>query len=348
MNSVTPINAGQIPAINAKNIVRTIRDIAKLTNFSAPLTDDYLQDTARRVSLYLKNVDTTLRDSFPVLQTSIQNSYCQKYFTVIDELNTELANPDLSAEDRELFNEDIAYFKASIAGILDKVSAKFTSQAESISKQALDIYKLELGERSNPTLQLAKDRMTRISNQLSESSITKANRVEQRDALVKAQDIIRQTNLADIFQMYLPDGAVLDGLDLTNPEKEAIKQAIELVKKLLGVLSTAIKYSELATARNNLDKEIEKLAQVIAGLNTERKLAEDTLGDVLAVRDINELRLVALKEIDLVASIWKQFPFSLDILKSSDLTKDDVAALLNRYKGHLEVFSSDYYNVLLT
>ncbi len=348
MNQVTPINAGQIPDVDAKKIVYTTRDIAKLTNFSVPLPDDYLQGTARRVWLYLKVVDATLRESFPVLLTSIQNSYGQKYFSVIDELKAELANPELSDDDRALFNSDIAYFKASVVTMLDKVSAKFISQSESVSKQALDIYKLEIGDRINPTLQLAKERMTRVSNQLTEASNTKANYVEQRDTLIKAQDVIRATNLADIFQTYLPDGAVLDGLDLTNPEKEAVKQAIELVKKLLGVLSSGIKYSELATARNNLDKEIDKLTQVIAGFNSERKLAEETLGDVLAVGEVNELRLVALKEIDLVANIWKQFSMSLGVLKNSDFTKDDVAALLNRYKVHLEVLSFDYDNVLLT
>ncbi|TPG65689.1 hypothetical protein EAH78_31585 [Pseudomonas arsenicoxydans] len=283
-----------------------------------------------------------------MLLTSIQNSYGQKYFSVIDELKTELDNPELSADDRALFNTEIAYFKASVVTMLDKVSAKFISQSESVGKQALDIYKLEIGDRINPTLQRAKERMARISNQLTEVSKTKESYVQQRDTLIMAQDVIRETNLADIFQTYLPDSAALDGLNLTNPKKEAIKQAIQLVKKLLGVLSTAIKYSELATARNNLDKEIDKLTQAIAGLNSERKLAEDTLGDVLAVGEVNQLRMVALKEIDLVASIWKQSTMSLGILKNSDFTKDDVAALLNRYKVHLEVFSSDYHNVLLT
>ncbi|MCU1750258.1 alpha-xenorhabdolysin family binary toxin subunit B [Pseudomonas sp. 6D_7.1_Bac1] len=347
MNPVTPINAGLIPAIDVKSIIQTTRDISKLTNFRAYLPNDLLQERARQVALYLQMTDTTLRESFPILLTALKNADGQGYFSVLDELKAALAG-DLSPADREACNDEVVNIKAALANMLEGVSAKFTFRSESVKSQAMSVYKVEIGERVNPSLQLAKDRISRISDDLNKLYLTKATCVEQRDTLVKAQDVIRKTNLADIFQTYLPDGDDLNNLDLATPEKEAIKQAIALVKKALGILSDGIKYIELATARNNLDKEIESLTKSITESNSEFKKAQDALSDVVAVGDIDGLRMVAVNELDLVASIWMGCSSSLAGLKNTDFTQSDLSSLLSRYKMHLEKLSADYNNFMLT
>lgn len=347
MSNVVVISANRIPGINVKNIIQTTRDISKLTSFRIYLPNDLLQERARQVAMYLQMIDTTLRESFPILLTALKNADSQSYFSVLDELKEALAG-DLSPADRAACNDELVNIKAALANMLEGVSAKFSLRSESVKNQALSIFKVEIGERVNTSLQLAKDRISRISDDLNKLYLTRAERVEERDTLVKAQDVIRETNLADIFQTFLPDAAALDSLDLTNPKKEAIKQAILMVKRVLGLYSDAIKYTELATARNNLDKEIENLTQSINGTNGELKKAQDTLSDVVAVGDIDSLRMVAVKELDLVASIWMACSSSLAGLKNTDFTPSDLSSLLSRYKMHLEGLTADYNSFMIT
>lgn len=86
-----------------------------------------------------------------------------------------------------------------------------------------------------------------------------------------------------------------------------MKQGIELVRKVLGVVSDGIKYSELATSRNNLDKEIQALTQSMEGLNKELQAAEDALSDISAIVEISGQRRVVGEELIAVAGVWLGF-----------------------------------------
>ncbi|MEO6680948.1 MAG: alpha-xenorhabdolysin family binary toxin subunit B, partial [Pseudomonas sp.] len=121
---------------------------------------------------------------------------------------------------------------------------------------------------------------------------------------------------------------------MDNPKKEAVKQGIELVRKVLGVVSDGIKYSELATSRNNLDGEIETLRLLMEGLNRELQTAEDGLSDITAVIEIGRQRKVVGEEISTVAGVWLGFSTSLDQLKNTDYSQAELSWFLNRYRTH--------------
>lgn len=347
MNGVTSINTQHIPAFDVKKIVQTIRDISRLARFRIE-HDDVLQERAQNVSAYLNNTDQTLRESFPVLLTALSAASGDSYFAALLELREAMGRNDLSAEDREMVSAEIGKIKCNVEAMLARVEARFIDCAQHLERDVCSVYKVEIDGRADEPLNMAKLRKARILAQLSEHCANKAKCQEQRDVLVKAQDVIREFNLADMYKNYIPSGKALDDIDMENPKKEAVKQGIELVRKVLGVVSEGIKYSELATSRNNLDKEIESIAQLMDGLNDDLQMAEDVLADAQAVVDVSRLRRVAGEEIMAVANVWKGFAMALERLHGTDYVQSDLTSLLGRYQAHLESLSADYNALMIS
>jgi hypothetical protein len=346
MSSVTPIDTPVIPVIDVKNIIQTLRDISRLANFRNE-RPDVLQERAHRVVAYLNNIDTALRESFPVLLTALNNASGQQWFEVLDELNGALARHDLTPEDRALVADELANVKDNINTLLEGVEAKFIARSRLLENEVQSLYKIEIGERADEPLKVARERKARILAQLNDHHLNKATYEEQRDTLIKAQDVIREFNLADMYKNYIPDAKALDGLDMDNPKKEAVKQGIELVRKVLGVVSDGIKYSQLATSRNNLDLEIESITRLVAGLNNELQAAEDLFSDISAVVEISRRRRTAGEEIIVVAGVWRGFSMHLETLKNLEYNQAGLARLLARYKSHLEGLAGDYNSTLI-
>ncbi|MHC8327007.1 alpha-xenorhabdolysin family binary toxin subunit B [Pseudomonas sp. LB1P83] len=346
MSNVTLIDTPVIPVIDVKNIIQTIRDISRLANFRNE-RPDVLQERAHRVVAYLNNIDTALRESFPVLLTALSNASGQQWFEVLDELNGALARHDLTPEDRALVADELANVKGNINTMLEGVEAKFIARSRLLDNEVQSLYKIEIGERADEPLKVARDRKARILTQLNDHHLNKATCEEQRDTLIKAQDVIREFNLADMYKNYIPDAKALDGLDMENPKKEAVKQGIELVRKVLGVVSDGIKYSQLATSRNNLDLEIESITRLVEGLNNELQGAEDVFSDISAVVEISRRRRTAGEEIIVVAGVWRGFSMHLETLKNLEYNQAGLTRLLARYKSHLEGLAGDYNSTLI-
>jgi hypothetical protein len=346
MNGVTPIVTVHIQAIDAKKIVQTIRDISKLARFRNDRSD-VLQERAQRIAAYLNNTDQALRESFPVLLTALNNAKGESYFAALDELHEALGRGDLSHEDRTLIGGEIRNIKGNIEAMLERVETRFRECAQRLEYDVTSVYKVEIEGRADEPLRVAKERKTRILAQLNEHSSNKATCVEQRDILVKAQDVIREFNLADMYKNYIPSADALDKIDMENPKKEAVKQGIELVRKVLGVISDGIKYSELATSRNNLDKEIQTISQLMEGLNSDLDAAEDVLSDANAVADISRQRRVAGEEVMAVANVWKGFAVAVARLKDTEYAPSDLSSLLGRYRVHLETLSAEYNTLMI-
>lgn len=346
MSSVTPIDTPIIPVIDVKNIIQTIRDISRLANFRNE-RPDVLQERVHRVVAYLNNIDTALRESFPVLLTALNNASGQQWFEVLDELNGALARHDLTPEDRALVVDELANVKGNIEALLEGVEAKFIARSRLLESEVQSLYKIEIGEHTDEPLKVARDRKARILAQLNDHHLNKATSVEQRDTLIKAQDVIREFNLADMYKNYIPDGKILDGLDMANLKKEAVKQGIELVRKVLGVVSDGIKYTQLATSRNNLDLEIESITRLVEGLNNELQSAEDLFSDISAVAEIGRRRRTAGEEIIVVTGVWRGFSMHLETLKNLEYNQAGLSRLLTRYRNHLEGLSGDYNSTLI-
>ena len=346
MNGVTPINTPHIPTVDVKSIVQTIRDISTLARFRN-VNSDVLQERAQQVAAYLNNTDQTLREAFPVLLTALSNASGDSYFSALEELRDTLGRDDLTTEDRTLLNAEIRNIKGIVEAMFERVEARFTECAQRLDNDVRSVYSVEIGERANEPLSVAKQRKARILAHLDEHCRSKATCVEQRDTLVKAQEVIREFNLAEMYKNAIPSGKALDSIDMANPKKEAVKQGIELVRKVLGVVSEGIKYSELATARNNLDKEIQSISQAMNALNTDLQAAEDVLSDASAIVEISRQRRVAGEEITAVANVWKGFALALERLKNSDYSRSDLSSLINRYKTHLVTLSADYNALMI-
>ncbi|MGF6208580.1 alpha-xenorhabdolysin family binary toxin subunit B [Pseudomonas frederiksbergensis] len=346
MNNVTPIVTQLIPDIDVKKIIQTIRDVSRLASFRKDRSD-VLQERAQRIAAYLNNIDKTMRESFPVLLTALNGASGQSYFDALAELNDALARNDLTAQDRQVVSEEVLNIKRNIEAVLEGVEAKFTDRSRFLENEVRSLYRVEIDERADEPLKVARARKARILLELNDHSLSKAKYEQQRDTLIKAQDVIREFNLADMYKNYIPDAKALDGLDMENPKKEAVKQGIELVRKVLGVVSDGIKYSELATSRNNLEKEIQALTQSMEGLNKELQAAEDALSDISAIVEISGQRRVVGEELIAVAGVWLGFSMNLDHLKSTDYTQAELSRFLNRYTAHLEKLSGDYNSIMI-
>ncbi|WP_166219504.1 alpha-xenorhabdolysin family binary toxin subunit B [Pseudomonas atagonensis] len=346
MNGVTPINTPSIPVVDVKNIVQTIRDISTLARFRN-VRSDVLQERAQQVAAYLNNTDQTLREAFPILLTALSNATGDSYFTALDELRDALTREDLSEDDRTLLSGEIRNLKGLVEAMFERVEARFTECAQRLNNDVRSVYSVEIGARADEPLNVAKQRKARILALLDEHSRNKATCVEQRDTLIKAQDVIREFNLADMYKNYIPTGKELDSLDMENPKKEAVKQGIELVRKVLGVVSGGIKYIELATSRNNLDQEIQSISQTMDALNHDLQGAEDVLSDANAIVEIGRQRRIAGEEIAAVANIWSGFAVAVERLKGSDYAPSDWSSLVNRYRMHLQSLSTEYNALMI-
>lgn len=346
MNTVTPIDTPHFPDIDVRTIIQTIRDVSRLASFRQDRAN-VLQERAQRVAAYLNNIDKTMRESFPVLLTALNGACGQSYFDALAELNDALARSDLTALDREMVGEEIQNIKRNIEVMLEGVETRFTDRARFLENEVRSLYRVEIDERADEPLKVARARKARILVELNDHSLSKAKAEQQRDTLIKAQDVIREFNLADMYKNYIPDGEALDGLDMENPKKEAVKQGIELVRKVLGVVSEGIKYSELATSRNNLDKEIQSLSQLMVGLNRELQTAEDALSDINAIVEIGHQRRTVGEEVIAVVGVWLGFSMSLDRLKSTDYSQAQLSRFLDRYKTHLEKLTADYNSFMI-
>jgi hypothetical protein len=346
MNSVKSINEHSFPRIDVKKIIQTIRDISRLANFRHERSD-VLQERAQRVVAYLNNLDKNMREAFPVLLTALNGASGQAWFSALEELHGALASNDLTAQDRDLINEEVSNIKGNIEAMLERVEAKFTDHALLLEGQVRSLYKIEIDERTDEPYKVAKAHKARILDQLNEQTLIRALCVEKRDILVNAQNVIREFNLAERYKSYIPQGKALDGLDMENPKKEALRQGLELVRKVLGVVSIGIKYVELANSRNSLDMEIQSISLSMDGLNDQLKAAEDALSDVSAVIDISRQRRVVGDEIISVVGIWAGFSVALGRLKKTDYAPAHLFVLLNRYKAHLQTLSDDYNGIMI-
>lgn len=346
MNGVTPINTPHIPTVDVKSIVQTIRDISTLARFRN-VRSDVLQERAQQVAAYLNNTDQTLREALPVLLTALGTASGDSYFAALDELRDTLGRNDLTAEDRALVSAEMSNIRGIVEAMFERVEARFAECALRLDNDVRSVYSVEIGERANEPLNVARQRKARILTHLDEHCRSKAACIEQRDTLIKAQEVIREFNLAEMYKNAIPSGKALDSIDMANPKKEAVKQGIELVRKVLGVVSEGIKYSELATARNNLDKEIQSISQAMDTLNSDLYAAEDVLWDANAIVEISRKRRVAGEEITAVANVWKGFALALERLKGSDYSRGDMSSLINRYKAHLMALSAEYNDLMI-
>ncbi|WP_367084539.1 alpha-xenorhabdolysin family binary toxin subunit B [Pseudomonas sp. HOU2] len=347
MNGVTPINTPHFPTVDVKNIVQTIRDISTLARFRN-VRSEVLQERAQQVAAYLNNTDQSLREAFPILLTALSNASGDSYFAALDELRDALSRDDLTDEDRSLVNGEMRNLKSNVEAMLERVEARFAECAQRLEQDVRSVYNVEIGERASEPLNVAKERKARILTHLAEHSHNKATCVEQRDTLIKAQDVIREFNLADMYKNYIPTNKELDSLDMENPKKEAVKQGIELVRKVLGVVSDGIKYSELAKSRDHLDKEIQSISQAMDALNTDLQVAEDVLADANAVVEISRRRRVAGEEIMTVANIWRGFAVALERLTETDYAPGDLSLMVKRYRDHLQSLSADYNAMMIS
>ncbi len=346
MSNVTPIDAPVIPVIDVTNIIQTLRDVSRLANFRSD-RPDVLQERAQQVVAYMNNLDTTLRESFPVLLTALNNTSGQQWFDVLDELNGALERHDLTSQDRASVTEELLNVKGNIAAMLDSIEAKFVARSRRLEGAVHNLYKIEIGERADGPLEVARARKARVLAQLNDHNLNKATCMEQRDALVKAQDVIREFNLADMYKNYIPDGEALNSLDMENPKKEAVKQGVELVRKVLRVVCDGIKYSQLATSRSNLELEIQTIARRIEGLNHELRGAENVLSDITAVVEISRRRRMAGEEILRLSGVWRCFSMHLETLKNLEYSHAGLSRFLSRYKNHLEGLEGDYNSTLI-
>ena len=346
MSNVTPIDLPVIPVIDVINIIKTLRDVSILANFRSD-RPDVLQERAQQVVAYLSNLDITLRESFPVLLTTLNNASGQQWFDVVGELNGALERDDLTPQDRTLVTDELLNVKGNIAAMLDRIEAKFMTRSRLLESAVHSLYKIEIGERVDGPLEWARARKARILAQLNDNYLNKATCMEQRDALVKAQDVIREFNLADLYKHYIPDGEALNRLDMENPKKEAVKQGIERVRKVLGGVCDGIKYSQLATSRNNFELEIEAIARRIEGLNHEFKSAENVLSDINAVVEISRRRRIAGEEVLKLSLVWRSFSIHLQTLKNLGYCQAGLSRFLSRYKGHLVGLEGDYNSTLI-
>lgn len=348
MSTVTPMNAAGIsnPEVNIGSIFQSTKNITRAAFFKAQQYQ-VLQEKSNRVKGYAQEVEAILRGQIPVLQAELENTAPADYFSSIHEIDAALLETGNDADTIAELKTERGHVTKELSEALREANDKVGLAATELGGKIAELAKVVLLERAEEPLALEQKR----NDEGLAKIVDKEERIEEyraeRKKIVDAQDIIREKNLADIFKDYLPDVSDLSSEDLAAPEVVAIKQAMELTRKIVGNVSDGLKYTALADARNKLDGDIERLNQDIAVITGDLEREQAIIGDLGTVIKIDAERKIIAAEAGKIQRSWEDFNRAVSALSGQDATLVNIEDVLGKQMNFLDNLADQIGKVVL-
>ncbi|KGM27250.1 XaxB [Photorhabdus luminescens] len=339
------------PEINVKTLSQAVKNIWQLSH-QQKSGIEIIQEKTLRISLYSRDLDEAARASVPQLQTVLRQLPPQDYFLTLTEIDTELEDPELDDETRntllEARSEHIRNLKKDVKGVIRSLQKEENQMASRIA----DVSNVVILERLEGSLKEEQERKAEIQADIAQQEQNKAKLVVDRNKIIESQDVIRQYNLADMFKDYIPNISDLDKLDLANPKKELIKQAIkqgvEIAKKILGNISKGLKYIELADARAKLDERINQINKDCDDLKIQLKGVEQRIAGIEDVHQIDKERATLLLQAAKLEQAWNIFTKQLQNTIDGKIDQQDLTKIIHKQLGFLDDLALQYHSMLLS
>jgi len=340
----TPEKRSQQPDYNV--LSQSLKDLNRLPFFK---TDKMtmLQEKVKRLSQYCLNLEGIVISSAIKSKIQLENKNVRDYANTVDELS-EAKKTTSSEEEKQMLESEIQRIKEALNLEVSEVKVQYNSSIKSVTKEVSNIENIVIMERVQEPLQQEIQRVEEKNKLINEKKTEKDTLLKQRDIIIESQDILRENNIIDQINDYIPSGDDLSELDLSNPEKAVLKEAVEILNKMLDNISEGIKYSQLADAREELNKEIDALDAEIKRLNedlNESKALLDDLNTVVAAEDCREK---ILTEVEKYTQNCKIFVAKLDISMGTETDIDDIERLFSAEMSYLKIMMNNRNSVIVT
>ncbi|MDX7991104.1 alpha-xenorhabdolysin family binary toxin subunit B [Xenorhabdus littoralis] len=303
-------------------------------------------EKVERVRLYSRELNELVRDSVSQLKPILSQFAAGDIFKTILQIDEGLADPALGEDDRNAFLEERDQLIQKLSKDIDQVIINFSSRTSQVSGKISDIRKMVIAERLQDLLTQIESQKTELQSDIEQKTEKRNKLVADRDKIIESQDVIRANNIADMFKDFIPSASDIDSLDLTQPKKEAIKQAIkqgaEIARKILDKISEGLKYIDLADARMKLSDEIDQVineTDLIKNKLRETGLRFSGLKDVV---QIDSERTIMLSEAVKLEQAWGSFASQLYQLSGNEVNQKGLTSLINGQLDFLDNLALQY------
>ncbi|WP_118987407.1 alpha-xenorhabdolysin family binary toxin subunit B [Photorhabdus sp. CRCIA-P01] len=338
------------PEISVKTLSQAVKNIWRLTH-QQKSGIEIIQEKTLRISLYSRDIDEAARASVPQLQAVLRQLPPQDYFQTIIEIDTALENQELDDETRNTLLEARSEQISNLDKDVKNVISNLHNEANIMASKIANVRNVVILERLEERLKEEQERKEELQADITQKEQNKAKLIPDRDKLIESQNIIRQYNLADMFKDYIPNTSELDKLNLDSPKKELIKQAIkqgvEIAKKILSNISTGLKYIELADARIKLDKQIAQLTEDCDDFKTQLKDVEQRIAGINDVHQIDKERATLLLQATKLEQVWSIFADQLQETIEDQTNQKNLTKLIHDQLDYLDNLESQYSGLLL-
>ncbi|MBD2814781.1 alpha-xenorhabdolysin family binary toxin subunit B [Xenorhabdus sp. Flor] len=346
-----PQDAILYPEVSVKALSQAVKNIWYLVQ-QQKLDIEVIREKNQRIGVCSRELDDTVRDSIPQLQAVLKQLSPQDYFKSILEIDEALENPDLDDDSRNELLKARAEQLRSLNRDIKNIILILHKESNQLSSQLANLLSILVSEHLDGLLEKEQARQAELQTDIAQKEQKKTQLVGNRDKIIESQDVIRQYNLADIFKDYIPSASDVDKLDLSNPKKEAIKQAIkqgiEIANKILGNISKGLKYAELADTRVKLDKQIEQLNQESDNLKTQLQKVEQRISGITDVQQIETERSTLLLQATKLEKVWGIFSNQLQETIDHKIDQQALTKLIHSQLEYLDNLESQYNTLVLS
>ncbi|MDC9583080.1 alpha-xenorhabdolysin family binary toxin subunit B [Xenorhabdus sp. PR6a] len=342
------LNEISYPEINIKAInqaANTIWLLAERQTSGIAIVGEKVE----RLRLYSRDLNESIRVSLSQLIPILSQFSEGEAFQTINQIDEALAVPGLSEDDRQALLQEREQLIKKLSQDIDHVIVNFSSRSNQLTGKISDMRNMVIAERLEGLLAQTESQKAELQSDIKDK-VEKRNKLDaERAKIIESQDVIRQNNIADMFKDFIPSASDIDGLDFTQPKKEAIKQAIkqgvEITRKILGKVSEGLKYIDLADARMKLSDQIEQIIKESDALKATLRETELRFAGLKDVMQIDTERTIMLAEAVKLEQAWNTFATQLHRLSGN---KVDQKYLTNLVNGQLEFLDdlASQYNML--
>ncbi|AWK41763.1 alpha-xenorhabdolysin family binary toxin subunit B [Photorhabdus laumondii subsp. laumondii] len=325
----------QYPKVNIKSLDETVNKIWLLAKQqTSGITA--IAEKAERVSSYSRELSELVSESLSKLPPILSQFLAGDIFQSIRKIDKALEAHDLSDEKRSDILKARDQFIQKLSKDIDNVIANFDDRINKLTGKINDINDIVIAGHFEDVLAKTKKQKAELQSDIEQKTKERKKLDAERDKIIESQDVIRAKNIADMFKDYLPNTNDIDGLNFAQPEKEIIKQSIEIVKKVLGKISEGLKYIDLENARMKLTEQIDHTMQESKALKTTLEETELRLSGLKDVMQIDTERTTMLNEVGKLEKAWRLFSSQLHELSDKNINQDYLTNLINGQLNFLD------------
>ena len=314
----------QYPAPDMNKIYKSREElnykIRTLGNLYLPVLAEELKGLEKEINI----TDAQALKAITLIPSALQTSEIQQYYTIIENLKNE--NP--TSEQKEAIDSFYGEIKSLIGNSTTETLKLFTELNNSLT----NLQAVTLSDNQYRINELDTS-ILKISPQLSEEESAIERLVTDEAALNEAIKIIEAIDTFSLIKDAFLSLEKLAALNLSAPQLELVKAGIGAAGKILDLVSNAIKYDNLVTARRQTQTKLDNRRLNLAGIKKELKTLEDRKFQLLELQAIKNPRETYTHEISTLTESVEKF---LQI--NSYEASDDLHAVVKRFIEQTNVF----------